>query len=113
MSPRITSGSERGALLRGMDLLFETIKKMQARVNPSLKLLGILPSLYDARTKHANEVFQELERSYPKLLMKTVIPMTIKLADCTMSGLPILVFAPDSPATDAYRKLAKEVEKRA
>jgi chromosome partitioning protein len=98
--------------LRGMDLLFETIKKVQARVNPSLRILGILPTLYDSRTKHANEVMQEMEKQYPKLLMKTTIPMTIKLADCTMSGLPILVFEPKSPATDAYRKLAKEVEKR-
>jgi len=98
--------------LRGMDLLFQTIEKIQARINCTLKVVGILPTLYDARTTHAREVIEELRRVYPKLMLDAVIPTTIKLADSTMAGESILTFTPHSPAADAYRALAREVEKR-
>ena len=99
--------------LRGMDLLFQTIDKVKARINTTLKVLGILPTLYDARTTHAREVLDELQRVYPGLVLKAVIHRTVKISDSTMAGEPILTFTPSSPATDAYRELASEVERRA
>ncbi len=98
--------------LRGMDLLFQTIEKVQARINRTLQIMGILPTLYDGRTTHAREVIEELRRVYPKLMLDTVIPTTVKLADSTMAGESILTFTPHSPAADAYRALAREVEQR-
>jgi chromosome partitioning protein len=98
--------------LRGMDLLFQTIEKVQARINRTLQIMGILPTLYDGRTTHAREVIEELRRVYPKLMLDTVIPTTVKLADSTMAGESILTFTPHSPAADAYRALAREVEHR-
>jgi chromosome partitioning protein len=99
--------------LRGMDLLFQTIDKVKARISTMLKVLGILPTLYDARTTHAREVLDELQRVYPGLVLKAVIHRTVKISDSTMAGEPILTFTPNSPATDAYRELASEVERRA
>lgn len=96
--------------LRGMDLLFDTVRKVQARINPSLRIIGILPTMYDSRTLHAREVLEELRRTYPELLLKTIIPKTVKLPDSTIAGQSILKFQPAAPAADAYRELAKEVE---
>lgn len=96
--------------LRGMELLFGTIKKVQARINPELRIIGILPTKYDSRTIHAREVLEELRRAYPDLLLKTVVPKTVKLPDSTVAGQSILKFNTASPAAEAYRELAKEVE---
>jgi chromosome partitioning protein len=98
--------------LRGMDLLFQTIEKVQARLNPKLKIIGILPTMYDARTIHAREVLEELKRAYPKLILSAVVPHTIKFADSSMAGDSVLSLNPDSQAAKAYRELAMEVEKR-
>ena len=98
--------------LRGMDLLFQTIEKVQARLNPRLKIVGILPTMYDARTLHAREVLEELKRAYPKLILGAVVPHTVKFADSSMAGDSVLSLNPDSQAAAAYRELATEVEKR-
>jgi chromosome partitioning protein len=98
--------------LRGMDLLFNTVEKVRARLNPKLKITGILPTMYDARTTHAREVLEELRETYGKQVFNTAIPHTIKLADSTMAGESILSFHQQSPAAAAYRALAEEVEKR-
>jgi len=96
--------------LRGMELLFGTIKKVQARINPGLRIMGILPTKYDSRTLHAREVLEELQRTYPEMLLKSVVPRTVKLPDSTVAGQSILKFNTASVAADAYRKLASEVE---
>ena len=98
--------------LRGMDLLFQTIEKVQARLNPKLKIIGILPTMYDARTLHAREVLEELKRAYPNLILGAVVPHTVKFADSSMAGDSVLSLNPDSQAAKAYRELATEVERR-
>jgi chromosome partitioning protein len=96
--------------LRGMDLLFDLIKKIRSRVNRDLSVVGILPTLFDARTTHGREVLEELKRTYPGLVFNTVIPSTVKFPDSTMAGTPILSISPQSAAAEAYRELAKEIE---
>lgn len=98
--------------LRGMDLLFSTIEKVQARINPDLKVVGILPTMFDARTTHAREVLEELRQTYGTRVLETVIPHTVKLADSAMAGQSILSFNPNSSSATAYRDLALEVRKR-
>ncbi len=96
--------------LRGLELLFDTISKMQERLNPELKVAGILPTLYDGRTIHSKEVLTTLQKKYPGQILKSVIPQTIKLPDSTMAGFPITLFNSSSPAATAYRDLAKEID---
>ncbi len=98
--------------LRGMDLLFQTIKKLQARLNANLRVLGILATMYDARTTHGREVLEELRQAYGPLMFETVIAQTVKLPDSVMAGQSILNFMPGSAIATAYRELALEVEKR-
>jgi chromosome partitioning protein len=99
--------------LRGMELLFKTIERIKARINPGLEILGILPTICDARTRHTREALEELTGSYGRLLFETIIPQTIKLPDSAMAGTSVLDFAADSPAAHAYRKFAQEVLTRA
>ena len=98
--------------MRGMDLLLQTIGKVRNRINPELQIAGILPTIFDGRTLHAREVVEELRATYGDQVFETVIPQTVKLQDSAMAGESILHFTPQSPATLAYRELAKEVEQR-
>lgn len=99
--------------LRGMDLLFKTIDKVKQRINPSLEILGILPTICDMRTNHTREVLEELQTSYKDLMFSSMIPQTIKLPDSAMAGESILTFAENSNAAIAYQQLAQEVINRA
>lgn len=95
--------------LRGLDLLFNTIEKVKARINPSLVIRGILPTMVDSRTIHSREVLEELRHTYGQLVSSTAIPQTIKLADSQVAAQSIHAFAPNSAAAEAYRALAQEV----
>ena len=95
--------------LRGMELLLQTIAKVRARLNPEIEILGILPTFYDRRTRHAREVVAELEHRYGNHLIKVNIPTTIKFADATTAGESILTFSKSSPAAMAYGELVREV----
>lgn len=98
--------------VRGMDLLLQTIEKVRARINPEVRIAGILATMYDSRTTHAREVLEELREAYGGQVFRTVTPMTVKLPDSTMAGEPILSTTPGSPAAQSYRDLAVEVETR-
>jgi chromosome partitioning protein len=95
--------------LRGLDLLFGTIQKVRSRINPGLEIRGILPTMVDGRTIHSREVLQELRNTYGQQVCKTAIPQTIKIADAQVAAQPVQAFAPASPASEAYRDLAREV----
>ena len=95
--------------LRGLDLLFATIQKVKGRINPGLVIRGILPTMVDTRTIHSREVLEELRNTYRQQICKTVIPQTIKIADAQVAAQSIHSFAPNSPAAEAYRELAREV----
>jgi chromosome partitioning protein len=95
--------------LRGLDLLFGTITKVKARINPLLSVRGILPTMVDGRTIHSREVLDELRTTYGQQVCKTAIPQTIKFADAQVAAQTIHQFAPSSPAAEAYRQLAEEV----
>lgn len=98
--------------LRGMDLLMSTIDKVKLRLNADLTISGILPTLHNSQTLHAREVLEELKGAYGNMLFSTPIPLTVKLADSVMAGESIMTFNSKSTAATAYRKLAKEIEKR-
>jgi chromosome partitioning protein len=98
--------------LRGMDLLLGTIEKVRARINPELRIAGILATMYDGRTLHSREVLDELRGVYGERVFRTVTPATVKLPDSAMAGQSILEATPGSPATQSYRDLAVEVETR-
>lgn len=95
--------------LRGIALLTDTIAKVQDRLNPELEILGILGTMYDARTLHAREVLERVVQAFGEVVFHTVIRRTIKFPETTVAGEPITTYAPTSPGAEAYRMLAREV----
>lgn len=95
--------------LRGIALLTDTIEKVQERLNPDLKVLGILGTMYDARTLHSREVLERVVSAFGETVFHTVIRRTIKFPETTVAGEPITTYASSSPGADAYRMLAREV----
>ena len=95
--------------LRGVALLVETIDKVRERLNPALRLDGILATMYDPRTLHSREVLERVVETFHDQVLETVIGRTVKFPDASVAGTPITSFAPDHPAAEAYRQLAREL----
>ncbi|MDR1430788.1 MAG: AAA family ATPase [Propionibacteriaceae bacterium] len=95
--------------LRGVALLTDTIAKVQDRLNPELEILGILGTMFDARTVHSREVLERVVQAFGDTVFQTVIRRTIKFPETTVAGEPITTYASSSPGADAYRSLAREV----
>lgn len=94
--------------LRGLDHLLDTVRLVQRRTNPRLRLLGVLPTLYDARTVHHNEVLDELQRRFPGQVFEPV-RMSVKFAESSVAGQPLVVSSPSNPVSKTYLELAKRV----
>ncbi len=95
--------------LRGVALLTDTIGKVQERLNPQLEVLGILATMYDARTLHSREVLERVVQAFGETVFHTVIRRTVKFPETTVAGEPITTYATASPGAEAYRTLAREV----
>lgn len=95
--------------LRGIALLTDTIEKVQERLNPDLKVLGILGTMYDARTLHSREVLERVVSAFGDVVFHNVIRRTIKFPETTVAGEPITTYASSSPGAKSYRMLAREV----
>ncbi len=95
--------------LRGVALLVDTIEKVQERLNPQLKLDGILATMYDGRTNHGREVFSRVVEAFGDTVFDTVITRTVRFPETTVAGEPITSWAPNSTGAKAYRTLAREV----
>jgi chromosome partitioning protein len=95
---------------RGMQLLLRTIEKVQQRSNPHLRILGLLPTLYDARTTHAREVLAELREAHPDLLIDIPIRYRVGLADAVVAGQSILEFDGRSDTAQAFREVAEVID---
>jgi chromosome partitioning protein len=95
--------------LRGIALLTDTITKVTDRLNPRLEILGILGTMYDARTLHSREVLERVVQAFGDRVFHTVIRRTVKFPETTVAGEPITTYATTSPGATAYRTLAREV----
>jgi chromosome partitioning protein len=95
--------------LRGVALLQETIGKVSSRLNPDLKIIGVLATMYDARTLHSREVLSTVQQAFGDLVFQTAIARTIKFPDAAVAGEPITSFAPGSGGALSYEQLAREV----
>ena len=98
--------------LRGVALLIETIEKVRDRLNPAIKLDGILATMYDPRTLHAREVVERLYEAFGDQVFDTIVNRTVKFPDATIAAVPITEFAPTSDAAEYYRTVARELVSR-
>jgi len=95
--------------LRGVALLTETIEKVCERLNPDLRLDGILATMYDSRTVHSREVLARVVEAFGDHVFHTVIGRTVRFPETTVAGEPITTYATNSVGAAAYRQLAREV----
>jgi chromosome partitioning protein len=95
--------------LRGVALLKNTIDKVTERLNPRLRIDGVLGTMYDGRTLHGREVMERLVQAWGDTVFHTVIRRTVKFSDSTVAGEPITSYASSSVGAEAYRQLAREV----
>ncbi len=97
--------------LRGLALLFATIRRVQDGLNPGLRLLGVLPNLYEARTLHAQEVLDALEKRFKEVLLPPV-RKSVRFREAPVARKSILAYDPDGEGAEALRRIAKEVVRR-
>lgn len=98
--------------LEGLTQLIESIKLVQKSSNPRLVLGGIFFTMYDSRTRLAQDVVQEVVQYFGKKVFKTIIPRNIRLSEAPSHGLPINQYDPGCSGAKSYRLLAQEVLSR-
>ncbi len=96
--------------MRGLKQLNETIEKIRSKVNPKLTP-RILRTMHQTRTIHSTDVVEEIQKVFGGKVYNSIIKRTIKFADSSVAGEPVLNYAKNSEAANAYRELAKEVLK--
>ncbi len=97
--------------LEGLTALLETIDKIKISVNESLKIGGILRTMYDPRNNLAQDVSEELENHFGKDVLKTVIPRNVSLAEAPSHGSSIVSYDRASKGSMSYLALAGEIVK--
>ncbi len=95
--------------LEGLSDLVNTIKKVRARLNPTLEIEGLLRTLFDSRNMLAQQVSAELISHFGDKVYKTVIPRNIRLAEAPSYGVPVLNYDKSSKGAVAYLALAQEI----
>lgn len=95
--------------LEGISKLLNTIKIIKTKLNAKLQIEGFLLTMYDARLRLANEIYEEVKRHFQKLVFDTVIQRNIRLSEAPSHGLPALLYSPDSRGSMNYLMLAKEL----
>ncbi len=93
-------------------LLFATIRRVQRDLNPRLRVLGVLPNLYEARTLHAQEVLLALEKRFGELLLPPV-RKGVRFREAPVAGKSILAYDPEGEGAKTFLRIAKEVVRRA
>ncbi len=97
--------------LEGLAQLLSTVATIRERLNPDLRVAGLVLTMVDGRTSLARQVEQEIRTHFPTLSFKTVVPRNVRLAEAPSHGLPISLFDPNCVGSDAYFDLALEVFK--
>ncbi len=95
--------------LEGLSQLLSTIDLVRDHLNPRLRLLGVLLTMYDARTTLSADVASEVRRHIGPKVFKTVVPRSVRLAEAPSYGRPIARYSPESRGAQAYRAVAEEL----
>ena len=95
--------------LRGLLQLERTLEMIRENLNPEVRIVGILPTMYDARTSHGRESIEVLRENFGPLVFDTVVSKTIKFAEAPVIGASLLKYQPRGKGAESYRALAREV----
>ena len=95
--------------LEGISKLLNTIRIIKSKLNPSLQIEGFLLTMYDARLRLANQIYEELKGHFADMVFDTVIPRNIRLSEAPRHGLPAILYDPTSRGATSHVQLAKEI----
>jgi chromosome partitioning protein len=99
--------------LEGLGQLLRNVGLVRSNLNPGLDVRGIVLTMYNARTRLADQVAAEVRAHFGPKVYETVVPRTVRLSEAPSFGQPIIVFDSNSRGAKAYRDLAKEVSRGA
>ena len=95
--------------LEGLGQLLRNVNLVQANLNASLEVSAIVLTMYDARTRLAEQVAREVRSHFGPTVCRNIVPRTVRLSEAPSFGQPIILFDPSSRGAIAYRELAREV----
>ena len=98
--------------LEGVAQLLESMKLVMKQANPSLKLLGVVATMYDKRTSLSLQVLKEIKKYFKDLTFKTTIPRNVRIAEAPSHGVPVGAYDKFSKGAKAYKDFTKELEER-
>ena len=99
--------------MEGLNLLLKTVNTVKKGLNPDLKILGIVFTMYSSRANLNNEVVEDISTYFKELVFETKIPRNVRLSEAPSHGLPINAYDNSCSGAKAYAALAKEVLNRA
>ncbi len=95
--------------LEGLGQLISTIDLVKRQLNPPLDVIGVLMTMYDARTRLSAQVVEEVRRYFPHRIFQTIIPRSIRLAEAPSYGQAIAEYDAESRGAQAYQRVAEEL----
>jgi chromosome partitioning protein len=95
--------------MKGLTNLVKIINMIRIKLNRDLRILGLLPTFYDARTNLARDMLEELRVVGDHHVFTSIVRNTVKLGEAPLAGRPITTYAGSSEAARTYRELAREV----
>ena len=98
--------------LEGLGQLLESMKLVRKSMNPTLDLIGVLPTMMDSRTTLSGQVYQEIKKHFPGKVFNQTIPRNIRLAEAPSHGLPVGAYDRFSKGARAYKNVTKELVDR-
>lgn len=98
--------------LEGVAQLLDSMKLVKKAMNPGLKLLGVVATMYDKRTSLSVEVLAEIKKYFKDKVFETAIPRNVRVAEAPSHGVPVGSYDKFSKGAKAYKELTKEVEAR-
>ncbi|MBO4366470.1 MAG: ParA family protein, partial [Clostridia bacterium] len=98
--------------LEGLSQLTATVKRIQARTNPDLKLIGVQVNMYDGRLNLTVSVLEEIKKIFPGKIYKTPIPRSVRISEAPSYGMPITAYEPNGRGAAAYGALTVELMER-
>jgi chromosome partitioning protein len=100
--------------LEGLSQLVKSVELVRARLNPRLRIGGVLLTMVDGRTRLSSDVADEVRKHFGDRVFNTTIPRSVRLAEAPSHGLPAIAYDRRSAGADAYWRAANElVERRA
>jgi chromosome partitioning protein len=95
--------------LEGLSKLLDSVRLVKTHLNPALEIFGVVMTMYDSRTRLAQQVVDEVQDFFGEKVFKTLIPRTVRLSEAPSFGKPVTLYDPLGKGAMAYQNLAKEV----